>query len=768
MMAEETFRGRIGMTVDESEPYWPDEVEAPPESPNIVWFVLDDVGFGQLGCYGGLGGRIRTPHIDRLASGGLQYTRFHATALCAPSRASLLTGHNPHVVGMGNVTELATGFPGYNGHMPRSCGMISEILQQVGYATFALGKWHLTREQDMGNTGRRDSWPLGRGFDRFYGFLGAETQPFAPELVDDNHLIDPPAGADDGYHLTEDLADCAIGLVREAVAEAPERPFFLYFATAACHAPHQAPASWIDEYRGAFDAGWDVCREECLREQLRRGLVPADTKLPGRPPWIVPWDSLTSKERAVFSRMMEAYAGYLSHTDAQIGRVVDALEEMGIADNTIICVVSDNGASAEGGPVGSVSGMRYINEIPEEINDLHEQFDKIGGPHSYGHYPYGWAFAGNTPHRRWKREVHEGGVTEPLVVRWPRGIAARGELRRQYMFVSDLMPTMLDAAGVQAPAEIRGIAQRPLDGISFADTFDNAELPTLREVQYYETFGSRAIWYKGWKAVTYHAVKGLEYDDSMDVDAPFDDDVWELYDIENDIAEANDLATTQPDRLSKMIQRWWVEAGKYQVLPLDNRSHERIASRKGRPRSIRTEYRYHRGVGPIPESKAVNIRRCPHTITADIEIPSDGAQGVLLAHGGRFGGYALVVLERKLTYIYNYLGISETVIQGGALLPGPVQVGCDVVYTPTGAYEVSLTVGGTVEATGTVPHTMPNRLTLSAADGLRCGYDGGTPISELYTLPFTFTGTLKQLSVALHGEPAFNPEADARWAIATQ
>src|SRR3954453_22710633 len=495
------FRGVRGRFHDESTPWWPDPVRAPAGAPNLVLVVLDDVGFAQLGCYGS---DIATPTIDGLAANGLRYTNFHTTALCSPTRAALLPGRNHHANGMGRISELATGFPGYDGRIPRANALLPEVLVPRGYAAWAVGKWHLTPEDETHHAASRARWPLGRGFERFYGFFEGETHQLAPALVDDNHRIDPPEPYGSGYHLTDDLTDHAIGLVRDLRSVDPDKPFFLYFATGACHSPHQPPAAYLERYRGHFDDGWDVWRERTFARQMSGGLLPPTTELSPRPEWVPAWADLDDDERRVSARFMEAFAGFLTHTDAQLGRLVDWLRETGDLDNTLLMVLSDNGASSEGGPSGSLNDVRIWNGARTTREEKLRRIDEIGGPWCHNNYPWGWTVAGNTPFRRWKREVHEGGVADPLVVHWPAGIPDGGGLRRQYVHAVDIAPTLLDVAGTPMPDTVDGVVQRPIDGASIAATFTDPDAPSVRDTQYYEMFGCRALYHDGWKAVVYH------------------------------------------------------------------------------------------------------------------------------------------------------------------------------------------------------------------------------------------------------------------------
>jgi arylsulfatase len=497
------FGGRIGRDWRDSVPWWPAEPAAPDGSPNVVLIVLDDVGYAQLGCYGS---DIATPVLDGLAAGGVRLSNFHTTSLCSPTRACLLTGRNHHRSGMGRVADLAIGYPGYWGKPPRRNGYLSEILRAAGYATYAVGKWHLSPEDETNMAASRATWPLARGFDRWYGFHSGETHQFVPALCHDNHSVRPPASMRDGYHLTEDLADHAITFLADLRAVEADRPFFLYFATGACHSPHQPPARWRERYLGHFDLGWDAWREQAYRRQLTAGLFPASTRMSERPSWVPAWDKLDRRQQAVAARFMECFAGFLSHADEQIGRVLGFLAELGEQDNTIVVAVSDNGASAEGGAEGSINDVRLVNLDPAPAEEMFARLGEIGGPLTHNNYPWGWTMAGNTPFRRWKREVHEGGIADPCIVSWPRGSIARGATRGQFTHAIDVLPTVLELAGLAAPPVIDGIEQAAIDGVSFAYLLarDSHAAPERHRTQYFEMFGSRAIYHEGWKAVAFH------------------------------------------------------------------------------------------------------------------------------------------------------------------------------------------------------------------------------------------------------------------------
>ncbi|MGH9084670.1 MAG: arylsulfatase [Acidimicrobiales bacterium] len=754
------FEGVIGRTFDDSEPWWPPVPSAPDGAPNVVVVLLDDVGYAQLGCYGA---DIATPTFDRLAAGGLRYASFHTTALCSPTRACLLTGRNHHVNGMARIVEFPSGFPGYDATIPPENGYLSQILQANGYATFAVGKWHLTPAHEMAPGGPRDHWPTRKGFDRFYGFLAGETDQYHPDLVADGHQVRPPATPEEGYHLTEDLADRAIGFVDDLRAYSADKPFFLWFAPGACHAPHQAPRPFIDAYRGQFDLGWDEWRHEVFARQVDSGLLPLGTELSERPGWVPAWDSLSDDERRLYARMMEVYAGFLTHTDAQVGRVLDHLERLGELDDTLVLVMSDNGASAEGGPSGSYNEAYFFNFVPERLEENLRRIDDLGGPKANNHYPWGWAWAGNTPLKRFKRDTHEGGVCDPLVVHWPRGLARTGETRHQYVHAVDVAPTLLDLIGVEPPATIDGVDQAPFDGASFAATLRDPEAPPPRRTQYYEMLGSRALYHDGWKAVVFHPPALMAYDGSDAGRRSFDDDVWELYDVGNDFSECHDLAREHPGKLAELQERWWEEAARNRVLPLNNQP-----GRFGDRRFRRQRYVFRPGVGSIPEAMAPNVRNRAFAIEALLDVPPDGpTDGVIVGHGGHSGGYAVYLGGRRLHYVHNLLGAEITTVSAEVELPtGAVLV--RATFTPTGRFEgdLELWYGDVPVGRGHVARTTP---VTYGVEPFSVGEQRMTPISPALTgaarLP---DGILDHVTVEAFGPPYRDPEGEARAGLAMQ
>ena len=754
------FEGVIGRTFADSQAWWPPVAGAPPGAPNIVVVLLDDVGYAQFGCYGS---DIATPTFDRLASSGLRFSNFHTTALCSPTRACLLTGRNHHANGMARVVEFPSGFPGYNATIPPENGFVSEILSREGYATFAVGKWHLTPGHEMAPGGPRDHWPLRKGFDAHYGFLAGETDQYHPDLVADNHQVWPPRTAAEGYHLTEDLADRAIGYLKDLRAYSADKPFFMYFAPGACHAPHQAPREFIDQYRGRFDKGWDEWRAQVFARQQASGLLPAGTQLSDRPGWVPDWAGLSPDEQRLYARMMEVYAGFLTHTDAQVGRVVDFIEGLGELDNTIVMIMSDNGASAEGGPGGTYNEAYFFNFVPESLAENLRRIDDLGGPDANNHYPWGWAWAGNTPLKRFKRDTHEGGVCDPLIVHWPAGIGRPGATRHQYVHAIDIMPTLLDVLGAEPPQQIAGVEQAPIDGASFAAVLRDGDAPAARITQYYEMLGSRALYHDGWKAVVFHPPARMAYDGSDAGRRSFDDDIWELYHVAEDFSECHDCAGEHPDKLAELQDLWWREAERNQVLPLNNEP-----GRFGDRRFRRGQYEYHAGVGSVPEVMAPNLRNRAFEIRALLHIPDAGdCGGVIVGHGGHSGGYALYLAGRRLHYVNNLLGAQITTISAEVDLP-PGDLLARATFTPTGRFQgdLELWYGDVPVARGHIPMTTP--LTYGV-EPFFVGAQRMTAISPalpgLAALP---VGILERVALEAFGPPYRDPEGEARAGLAIQ
>jgi arylsulfatase len=733
----------------------------------VVLVVLDDVGFAQLGCYGS---DISTPAIDRLAEEGLRLTNFHTTALCSPTRACLLTGRNHHRNGLGRVADLAVGYPGYNGEIPKENGFLSEILSHRGYATYAVGKWHLTPDDQTHMAAPRHSWPLARGFDRWYGFHGGETHQFVPSLYHDNHSIVPPRSIDEGYHLSADLADQAIAQLSDLRAVDTERRFFLYFCTGACHSPHHAPKEWIERYRGHFDKGWDRWREEIYARQIDSGLLAPGTELSPRPPWVPAWNDLPAREQRVAARFMECFAAFLSYTDHQLARVFSFLEETGDRDDTMVILVSDNGASSEGGASGSINDNRLQNLDPAGPDELARRIDELGGPSAHNNYPWGWTMAGNTPFKRWKREVHEGGVADPCIVSWPARLPAGGGVRRQFAHAVDVLPTVLDLVGVEAPATIDYVPQTIIDGISFAPLLQpgGVDAPGHRSTQYFEMLGSRAIHHEGWKAVTYKPIGPL-YDDGINWNAPFADDRWELYHVAEDPSEIHDLADQHPDRLADLIERWWEEARRNQVLPLDNRILHTLVNPKPDWRRPRLRTTYYPGGSAVPESVASNVKNRSHTIEVDLSMPAhDPAEGVLLAQGSVLGGFSLHLRDGCPRYVHNLYGKERHVVAA----TGPVPPGRHlIVYRferhDNGGGSATLAVDGADVAKGTIPAFTVAAFSATGA-GLTCGYELGPAVGDDYSAPFPCTATIHRVTVTISEQVPVNPMVEFERIMAEQ
>lgn len=721
----------IGRTYKESKPAWEPKPQAPAGAPNVIYLVLDDVGYAHLGCYGS---EIQTPNLDKLAANGLRYTNFHTTALCSPSRAALLTGHNHHSNHFGVITDNSTGYPGYDGRMPKSHATLAEILKPNGYSTLYVGKWHQAGFDEYSNAGPFEQWPLGMGFERFYGFVAGETNQWFPRLAQDNQNIEPPLRP--GYHLTEDLTDKAIAFILEQKQVNANKPFFMNLAYGAPHAPLHVHKKYIEMYKGKFDKGWDKVREETLARQKRMGIVPANTVLPPRNPNIKAWDELTADQRRLYARLQELFAGVLTHTDEHIGRLINALEEIGELDNTIFIVVSDNGASQEGGVTGSFNELLYFNQIPEDEALNLKMIDEMGGPMTYPHYPMGWSMAGNTPFRMYKQNTHAGGNTDPFIVHWPKGIKEKGGIRTQYQHLIDVTPTMLEAIGIKQPKTLKGVDQAAFDGSSMLHTLNDATAKSRHETQYYEMLGHRAIYHNGWKAIAWH----LRNSD-------WNDDKWELYKVDEDFNELNDLAAKHPEKLREMQERWWAEAGKYNVLPLDDRGFIRQAEQQttNRPATIAT---YYPGSIQIPRTSIPRFQNRSFSLTAEAEIPARGAEGVLLALGGRFAGFSFFVQNNRLHFVYNYLGLERYTITATETLPtGPAKLRME--FTSTGQHQgvAALYYNDRKVGEGPISRLVP--IVYGTSEGLTAGRDPSTPVTESYQSPYAFTGKLKKVVMQL-------------------
>ena len=734
---------RIGMTVAESTPSFDPRPTPPADAPNVVVIVLDDVGFGQLGCFGS---DIATPNLDGLAADGLRYNRFHVTALCSPTRAALLTGRNHHSVGMGFLTDVPIGFPGYDGRIPKTAATLPRILKDNGYSTFAVGKWHLIPRWEQTAAGPFDQWPLGLGFERYYGFLAGDANQWTPELVCDNTYVDQPTTPEDGYHLTEDLVDRSRRLILDQKHARPTKPFFLYFAPGAMHAPHQAPPAWIERYRGRFDAGWDDFRARMFEKQQAEGIVPEGTELPERPPWVEAWDDLDEDQRRLFARQMECFAGFLSHTDDQIGRLLGVLDEIGERDNTIVLLISDNGASAEGGPIGSINEHLFTHDRVDDFETSLARIDDFGGFRAYNHYAWGWAWAGNTPLRLWKRFTWLGGTRTPLIVSWPDGIdaAARGDVRSQFCHAIDLLPTILDAAGITAPTVVDGVDQQPIHGASLRSTFTDADAPDPRSTQYFEMLGSRAIVHDGWKATTDHVGAQLSIEQELVPGSQdFAEDHWALFNLADDFAEATDLADEHPEIAAKLVERWWFEAGRHNVLPLDDSLIGRVTALEPNPNPPAWKSRYLPGAGPINEDALPGMGG-GFVIHADVTV-ADGDSGIVLALGDWNSGWALYLLDGAPTLTFNLFGAATTLRAPVALDAGRHTV--TMRYRRdrgSGGGPLAIEVGDVEIAAGVLPADLPFRWQIGGA-GLRIGHDTGFPVCDDYRVPFPFQGAIHDI-----------------------
>jgi arylsulfatase len=773
------FNGIINLDVRDSVPDWSpyEQPKAPDGAPNVLFVVWDDTGYGALEPFGG---PIEVPTMRRLADGGLRYSQFHTTALCSPTRASMLTGRNHTTVGMACICEATTGFPGSNGHIPFETATIAEVLSERGYNTYMLGKWHCCPEDETNMAASKRNWPTGRGFERYYGFIGGETNQWYPDHVQDQQFVDQPYGPDEGYHLSKDLADRAIGMIADAKQVAPEKPFFMYFCPGANHAPHHAPKEWIDKYKGTFDAGYEAMREQILERQKQAGLVPPDTQLSPMNPMegmtsvdgkpispgdvVRPWDSLSAQEQRLFARMAEAYAGFCEYTDHQLGRIVDYLEKTGELDNTLIVAISDNGASGEGGPNGSVNENKFFNSVPDEMADNLKLIDALGSPDTYNHHPVGWAMAFNTPYKMYKRYAWEGGVADPMIVHWPKGIRGRGEIRDQYTHCSDIVPTVFECLGIDLPEEVKGYTQLPLEGTSFRYSFDDAGAETRKPSQYYVMLGTRAIWRDGWKANAVHGSAPSDW-------GHFGQDRWELYHVQVDRSETTDLAAEHPELLQELIALWHVHAGRYNGLPLEDRGAIEILTTP-RPQMTppRDRYVYYPGTLEVPEAVAANVRGRSFRIAAEVELGA-GAEGTIFAHGSKFGGHALYVKAGRLKYVYNYLGLDEQILESD--VPVPADGGRHVLGV---AFDKERIVPGYAEGTATLyiddravgerrgVKTQLGKFAL-CGEGLNIGRDGSGNVTDDYAgeMPWAFDhgGRIERVVVDISGEAYLDLEREA-------
>ncbi|MFV0301238.1 MAG: arylsulfatase [Paracoccus sp. (in: a-proteobacteria)] len=742
------FKGTIGKSFADSTQDYPQPVTPPEGAPNVVLILIDDLGYGQPGTFGG---PVPTPAMDALAEDGLRFTRMHTTAICSPTRAALLTGRNHHEVGFGTITELSTGFPGYNSLWPRSTASIAEMLKDNGYSTAAFGKWHNTPDWETSPIGPFEHWPTGLGFEYWYGFQGGETSQWEPQLFRGTTPVEPDRRPEDGYNLNVDLTDDAIAWINRQQSISPDKPFFVYFAPGAVHAPLHVGPDWIGKFAGQFDQGWDKVREETLARQKELGVVPENTVLTARPEEIEAWDALDDDARRLYARHQEVFAGFLAQTDFELGRLIDAVHALPDSDNTLIILIAgDNGPSAEGSLTGTLNNIMTQNGIPDTVAGQLPEIDRIGGPDHENHYPVGWAWAGSAPFQ-WMKRVpsHFGGTRNGMVISWPARITDNGGIRSQFHHVVDVAPTILEAAGLMEPKIVNGAEQLPIEGVSMEYTFADANAPGTRHTQYFETGGHRAIYHDGWVAASFHGAPWL-----LTGSVGFDDNQWSLYNIDEDFSESKDLAAENPEKLEELKKLFDEEAAHNEVFPLDDRFAERVRNPE-RPSFIRgkTSFSYAPGTVRIPEGNAPPIYQASHVITAEIEIPEGGAEGVILAEGGASGGYALFLEKGVPVYEYNFFGQESYRVAGStALAPGrhtivldyrqqPFEPGKDVTGGPA-----TLSVDGTEVARGDVARVVPARF--SATETLDIGMDLGATVSKSYReqAPFAFTGSIEKVS----------------------
>lgn len=746
---EGTGQTNVGRTpADSGPPEWPHSPQAPANAPNVLLIMTDDVGFGSSSTFGGL---IPTPNLDALAARGARYNRFNTTALCSPTRASLLTGREPHNADMGNVNNLPTGYEGYTSVIPKSAGMIAETMRQNGYVTAAIGKWHLTPEWEQSSIGPFDRWPTGEGFSYFYGFHGGNTDQYTPALFENTLPIAPPSD-DPNYILDIDLADHAIEWIRQQHDLAPKKPFFVYYATGTPHSPHSAPREWLEKFRGKFDQGWDVVREQIFARQKSRGIIPSDAKLTPRPSFLPAWASLSADQKMVYARLMEAYAATLAFNDHEIGRVIESLRATGQLDNTLIIYLEgDNGSSAEGGQQGFLIEDAFLNGYPEDLQYIKRHLDDIGGPKAQNHYPAAWAWAMCAPFQYYKQVAsHLGGVRNGLVVSWPGKIADGAIVRTQFLHVSDIAPTILEATGIAQPTIVNGVEQKPLDGISFAYTFKHPGEPSHRHTQVFEMMQNLGIYHDGWWAGTRPGAApwDITFDRKIDPNSR----QWELYDIDKDYSQSKDLASAQPAKLAEMKKLFWSEAAKHHILPI----HSIAQGVEGKPSlsSSRTLFTYHAGLTRVPENTAPRIIGRSYVITADVIVPQDGANGVMVTQGGQFGGYAFYMKDDRLIFYYNAIGEDH---QYRIQVPEPIAPGrhrfvADFAAdssTPGAGGLLTISVDGKRAASGRIERT--HRVWISLYEGFDVGEDTLSPINGDYTVRTSkFTGKLEQLTIKLN------------------
>ena len=749
------FKGNVGRTIDESDPpQFPQLVRPPKGAPNIVLILIDDAGYGQFGTFGG---QVQTPALDRVAADGLRYTRFHTTALCSPTRAALLTGRNHHSTGNGVITEAATGYDGYTGMIGKNVGTIAEVLRQHGYATSWFGKNHNTPDWETSQVGPFDRWPSGLGFDYFYGFMGGDADQWQPTLYENHQLV--PRSTDPNYIMTKDLVDKSIAWLRSTRSIDAEKPYFLYMATGATHAPHHVRPEFIAKFKGQFAMGWDVYREQTFERQKKLGVVPANAKLTPRPKELPAWDSLSADQKRLFSRMMEVFAGFTAETDYEMGRLLDVVRAQPDADNTLILYqVGDNGSSAEGGLVGLLNENSFFNGVPESLEANLKAMDELGGPKHFNHFPAGWAWAMNTPFQ-WTKQIasHLGGVRNPLAISWPAKITDKGGVRPQFHHVIDIAPTIYEACGITFPNVLNGVAQKPIEGVSMAYSFDSAKAPDQRRSQYFEMFINRAIYSNGWWAASR---TGIPWESSPKPINP-DTATWELYNLDEDFSQADDLAGKNPQKLRDLQDQWWAAAAKYNVLPMDGRKTERLSAElQGRPSLTgdRTKFTYYPGTLAVPSGSAPKILNKSFAIAADLEMTAESKNGAILSFGGSDGGYGLYIKDGKPVFVGNFLNQAITRVTSTApLSKGPANLRAEFAYDGGGLGKggnISLFVNGKKVGEGRMEHTQA--MTLGLGGTLDIGEDTGSAVDESYTPPFRFGGSIKQVTVDV------NPKAEAR------
>lgn len=744
------YNGQVGRTIlDSDPPQFPQPVQAPKGAPNVLLILLDDTGFGQ---YSTFGGGIPSPTMDKLAAEGLRYNRFHTTALCSPTRAALITGRNHHSVSFASISEAATGYDGYTCVLPKSCGTVGEVLRQNGYMTAWVGKNHNTPPWEASVAGPFDRWANGLGFDYFYGFNAGDMNHWNPVLYENRNLV--PTSADPNYHLTPDLADHAIDWARRVKSISPDRPFLLYVAPGANHSPHHAPKEWIAKFKGQFDMGWDKYREVTLERQKKLGVVPQNTKLTERVPGLPAWETLSADQKRLYAYMMEIFAGFAAHCDYEMGRVVDAVKQLPGGENTIIIyIVGDNGASAEGGIEGSINENLFFNGFPEKWQDNLKAINDLGGPKYFNHFPSAWAHAMCTPFQ-WTKQVasHLGGTRNPLIISWPAKIKDRGGLRSQYVHTIDIVPTLYELIGITPPQQLNGIPQKPIEGLSFANTFDEVNTKGQRTTQYFELGCNRGIYHNGWMA------SAISFSPWQPNRAGFDIDKqkWELYNIDEDFSQSTDLAASNPQKLRELQDLWWAEAARYNVLPLDWRAVERLNGElMGRPSLTDNAkiFTYYEGQVGLPNEAAPRFLNKSWSLTADLNIPARGAEGMITTHGGMVGGYGLYVKGGKLYFVYNYLDLERyTVASQSAIPKGKIQVKIDI--SSEGKEDefgkpanVVMTINGKKAGEGKLPRTIP--LQISLGEGMDVGMDIGSPVDFTYRLPYKFTGKIEKVTIEL-------------------